>query len=268
MPSHQKLYNVDSDSYTDNYVTYTKKDKTKVNNFYYISIIALGLSISSIGLATQTYNNYRELKRDYNHIIHEIDNNNNNYLNNMKNLAVDSYVRTAISGHPYCYNNYSDCMNLIHLSSLMATHNGTISEISDGYYHYDNRDAFLLSPEHKVIANGPAFNDFNFDSENFQKWSIMKPQDCDHYLYGTCIFTHNNTLMTYTHVYLNEHYNDDNIMRRNTDDFFSYGASGAGMGSAIGGGVGAVVGPEGIPVGAAIGGAVGAIVGATVGAFQ
>lgn len=264
MQTRQRIYNVESDTEGDEYITYTKKDKSRTNSYYYVSILAMGLAIGSIGLASQTYNDYKELKHDYNTVISNLTGNQFSHKLQSKMLMVDSAVRNMVSGHPSCYDDYEHCMNLAHISSHMASHNGTISDIINGVYSFGNTDVFLLSPNNDIIAHGPVFESVNFEDN---KIHLPPPNECEHYSYGTCIFTHNNTLMTYTHVYLNEQF-DDTIIRRSADDFFSYGASGAGMGSAIGGGIGALAGPEGIPVGAAIGGAVGAIVGATVGAFQ
>jgi hypothetical protein len=248
----QQLFN---EKNSENYVTYTKKEKVNNNLYNYLSIISFCFAISAIGLSSQCYNEYKEIKHEYNQIKND---------NSIEKLSIDNAVRNMVSSHPYCYNNYSYCMSLSHLTSKMATENGTFDDIFDGKYNYGNTDVFLLDNNNNVITSGPLYKNYDFNSKQFQNFKLKSSNDCDFYIYGTCIFTYNNTLMTYSHVKLNSEYN----MKRSIGDFFSYGTSGAGMGSAIGSGIGALAGPEGIPVGAAVGGAVGAIVGGTVGAFQ
>lgn len=183
---------------------------------------------------------------------------------NQYQQQVRSNIRNAITGHPQCGFNYTECMVLMHMFSVIASTNFTLDDVINGHFQIQGSDTFIVGPHTEKLALGPGFQ--NVDTQSIEN-NLPAPNNCHFYTHGTCIFTHNNRLMAYSHIiFQNQSGYDEN--RRSYDDFFSYGSSGAGMGSAIGGGIGALVGPEGIPVGAAIGGAVGAIVGGTIGAFQ
>lgn len=179
---------------------------------------------------------------------------------------VRSTIRNAITGHPHCGFNYTECMSLMHMFSEIASTNFTLDDVINGRFHIHGSDTFVVGPHSEKLALGPGFRDV--DTQSIEN-NLPAPSDCHFYTQGTCIFTHNDKLMAYSHIIFPDHTDaDDSEFRRSYDDFFSYGASGAGMGSAIGGGIAVIAGPEAIPVGAAIGGAVGAVVGGTIGAFQ
>lgn len=233
----------ESESDNLNYITYTKREKSKLNNNYILSFTALFISFGAIGLSSISFNNYNNLKKEIS----------NNHYNNDNNI---NSIKNMITAHPLCSSNYKECIDLMHITSKFAFSNGSKNSIINGDYKIGMIDSFIINPNNDINIFGPSYN-----KNSFINFSIPTIDNCEYYHLGTCIFKYNNKLMTYSYIYFDERL-------RSFDDFFSYGASGAGMGSAIGSGVGALAGPEAIPIGAAIGGGIGAIVGGVIGAFQ
>lgn len=269
--------------YTDNYENFNnsnsklkKQSNKKYNNIMITTLSALSLSMCAIGLSSITYNNYKKLDTKVNTLTYDYSSYSSSIMQNnlltSKMLQVQQGVSSMISGHPLCGLNYSDCMNLMHVASHIASHNFTMFDIISDKYSLGNSNLMILSNNGNVLGHSSGLSNVDVDLLNKIHHELPAPENCHHYAYGTCLFTRGDHLMFYSHVIFNNNVDglgyEDSITKRSMDDIFSYGSSGAGMGSAIGGGLSIIAGPEAIPVGAAIGGAIGAIVGGTIGAFQ
>lgn len=256
-----------TDSYADNTdSTYNKRRTTrKYNNIMIGTVVAISLSMCAIGLSSTAYNKYTGLEDRVDTLSSEYTSGTSHSMMASRMLQVQQGVSAMFTGHPMCGFNYTECMNLMHIAAHISSHNISVSAVVDGDFNLGGSDVVVLGSNGDVMGHGSSLDGVDRSTLNMLHHELPAPEDCHHYAYGTCLFTHNDHLMFYSHIMFDSGSDD---MRRSMDDLFSYGASGAGMGSAIGGGLAVIAGPEAIPVGAAVGGAIGAVVGGTIGAFQ
>jgi hypothetical protein len=263
-----------TDSYADNTDnTYNKRHSTrKYNNIMIGVVVAISLSMCAIGLSSTAYNKYTGLEHRVDTLSSDYTSGTSNNMMASRILQVQQGVNAMFTGHPMCSSNYSECMNLMHIASHISSHNISVSSVVNGDFNLGSSDVVVLGSNGDVMGHGSSLDGVDRASLNMLHHELPAPEDCHHYAYGTCLFTHNDHLMFYSHIMFDSGSgidgHSDIDLRRSMDDLFSYGASGAGMGSAIGGGLAVIAGPEAIPVGAAVGGAIGAVVGGTIGAFQ
>lgn len=267
----------DNTTYDSSYATHNTDDtlyktyfQRKYNNVMIGTVVAISLSLCAIGLSSTSYHKYESIQTRVDDLTDGFYTSSGTSHMTSRMLEVQQGVSAMFTGHPSCGYNYTECMNLMHITAHISSHNSTIDAVLSGKFHIGSTDVVVMGSTGNIMATGPGLKDIASDTLEMLHHNLPSPQECHHYSYGTCIFEHNGHLMSYSHILFSDvlHSHSDVDMRRSMDDFFSYGSSGAGMGSAIGGGIAALAGPEAIPIGAAIGGGVGAIVGGTIGAFQ
>jgi hypothetical protein len=174
--------------------------------------------------------------------------------------AVRSMLSSSIAAHPVCGSNLQACVDLMNVTSHMATENFTIGNILDGSFSHFKAEGALLAHDGTVLAKGPQL------SAAFSKFTMpTSANDCAMTFGNTCLLQNDaGHLMTLTAVKIHM---PDAQARRDfataLDTGFQYGKDGAGFGAAVGGAAGTLIEPGG---GSAIGGAIGGLVGG-VGGF-
>jgi len=154
-------------------------------------------------------------------------------------------VSSAISIHPNCATSLQGCVDLMNMTSRMASANFSLGSYLGGAFDTASVKAALLSATGNVIASAE-----HTGSVTVPKWDFS---DCDLTHGDTCVKSIDNKLASFTKVMLHPHAQIGGDARRNFASGFSEGADigekGAGFGSAMGGAVGSLVPGVGTAVG-------------------
>eukprot|EP00045_Choanoeca_perplexa_P006450 m.54830 g.54830 ORF g.54830 m.54830 type:complete len:251 (+) comp13645_c0_seq1:55-807(+) len=176
-----------------------------------------------------------------------------------------SMLQSAISAHPNCGQNVQACVDLMNLTSVLATRNLTSGMFSTRALHTANVQSGLFKANGQFLSGATWMKDANIEMPNDDF------SNCAFSHGHTCFMVKGNKMASFSRLGLSN-LPAGAINRRDfgsgLDTGFQYGKDGAEFGSAVGAAVGTLAPGVGTAVGGAVGGLAGAAVGFGVGMYE